>query len=88
MLLALAAIVCAGLVAVPAGWAVRMQLEAERGEAAPEAAATVWLLKLSAGDDIGLSRVLAEGRHDELRRQWHGYRDEMARSRRPPSKQA
>ncbi|MGC4788725.1 hypothetical protein ACLQ22_12950 [Micromonospora sp. DT178] len=43
-------------------------------------------MKLSAGDGIGLSRVLAEERHDELRRQWQSYRDEMTRSQRPPSK--
>ncbi|MFE9204684.1 hypothetical protein [Micromonospora sp. NPDC007230] len=71
---------------MPASWAVRKQLEAERGEATPEAAATVWLLKLSADEEIGLSRVLAAPRHDELRQQWSDYRDEMNGSRRPPSK--
>ncbi|MFG3690584.1 hypothetical protein [Micromonospora sp. NPDC047740] len=62
-----------------ASWAVRKQVEAERGEATPEAAATVWLLKPSAGEELGLSRVLAEPRHDELRQQWRDYRDEMTR---------
>lgn len=84
--MALVAVVCAGLVAVPASWAVRKQLDAERGEATPEAAATVWLLKLSAGDELGVSRVLVRSRHDELRQQWSRYRAEMNRSNRPPSK--
>ncbi|WP_433284171.1 hypothetical protein [Micromonospora sp. CA-244673] len=53
---------------------------------APEAAARVWLLKLSAGEEIGLSRVLARPRHDELLRQWRNYRAEMNSSRRPPQK--
>ncbi|MFE2615609.1 hypothetical protein ACFXA2_18555 [Micromonospora chalcea] len=75
-----------GLVAVPASLAVRKQLEAERGEATPEAAATLWLLKLSAGDELGLSRVLAGPRHDELRRQWRDYRAEITSTARPPSK--
>ncbi|WBC12792.1 hypothetical protein O7600_16540 [Micromonospora sp. WMMA1998] len=86
MLLALVVISCAGLVAVPASWAVRKQLQAERGEATPEAAARVWLLKLSAGEEVGLSRVLAGARHDELRQQWRDYRAEMTGTGREPSK--
>ncbi|WP_433284163.1 hypothetical protein [Micromonospora sp. CA-244673] len=86
MLAALVAVVCAGLLAVPASWAVRKQLEAERGEATPEAAARVWLLRLSAGDELELSRVLARSCHDELRQQWSRYRAEMSRSGHPPSK--
>ena len=65
-----------------ASWVVRKQLEAERGETA----ATVWLLKLSAGEELGLSRVLAEPCHDELCQQWRDYRDEMTSPARPPSK--
>ncbi|WP_262285547.1 hypothetical protein [Micromonospora sp. MA102] len=30
---------------------------------------TGWLLKLSAGEELGLSRVLAGPRHDQLRQQ-------------------
>ncbi|MFG2169434.1 hypothetical protein [Micromonospora chersina] len=86
MLLVLVTIVCAGLVAVPVSWAKRKQLEAERGEATPEAAVTVWFVKLSAGDELGVSRVLAKRRHDELRQQWRDYRAEMTSAGRPPSK--
>ncbi|MEH1056158.1 hypothetical protein V6U89_13200 [Micromonospora sp. CPCC 206171] len=85
-LLALVVVACAGVVAVPASWAVRKQAEAERGEPAPEAAATVWLMKLSAGEEDGLSRVLAKSRHDELLDQFVRYRDDIAGSGRPVSK--
>ncbi|WP_328851208.1 hypothetical protein OG994_25545 [Micromonospora globbae] len=86
MLLALVAVVCAGLVAVPATWAVRKQLEADRGEASPESAALIWVLKLSAGDELGLSRVLAKPRHDLLLRQWRDYRATIDSTGKPPSK--
>ncbi|NES29888.1 hypothetical protein GCE86_24695 [Micromonospora terminaliae] len=43
-------------------------------------------MKLSAGDELGMSRVLAKRRHDELRQQWRDYRAEMTSSGRPPSK--
>lgn len=43
-------------------WAVRKQAEAERGEASPESAALVWVLQLSAGEELRLSRVLAKPR--------------------------
>ncbi|MGN9803451.1 hypothetical protein [Micromonospora sp. L32] len=86
LLMALVAILCAGLVAIPASWAMRKQLEAERGEASPEAAVAVWRLQLSAGEELGVSRVLAEERHDELLAQWRDYRAQMTRSGNPPSK--
>ncbi|SCG75949.1 hypothetical protein GA0070609_5189 [Micromonospora echinaurantiaca] len=86
MLLALAVILCGGVVAIPASWAVRKQVEAERGESSPEAAVAVWRLQLSAGEQLGLSRVLAKPRHDELLAQWRDYRAEMTRTGRPPSK--
>ncbi|WP_327030094.1 hypothetical protein OG989_07595 [Micromonospora sp. NBC_01740] len=34
-------------------------------------------MRLSAGEEIGLSRVLAGPRRDELLRQWRDYRAEM-----------
>ncbi|MFD6696908.1 hypothetical protein [Micromonospora aurantiaca (nom. illeg.)] len=80
------AVISAGLIAVPASWAIRKQLKAEKGEATPEAAARVWLLQLSAGQELGLSRVLAGSRHDELRQQWRSYRSDMTGSGREPSK--
>jgi hypothetical protein len=86
VLLALVTIVCAGVIAVPASWAVWKQAEADRGEATPEAAATVWRLKLSAGDESGVSRVLAKSRHAELPEQFVRYREDMAGLARPVSK--
>jgi hypothetical protein len=87
VLLGVVVLVCAGAVAVPATWAVRRQVEAERGEAAPEAAANVWVLQASAGEEIGLSRVLSRRRRDELLAQWRAMRADMSRGR-PPSKMA
>ncbi|MBY8873203.1 hypothetical protein K7640_15310 [Micromonospora sp. PLK6-60] len=55
---------------------MRKKLEAEQDEAAPKAAARVWLLHLSAGEELGLSRVLVGSRHDELRQQWRDCRAE------------
>lgn len=46
----------------------------------------MWLLQLSAGEELGLSRVLAGARHDELRQQWRDYRAEMTGTGREPSK--
>ncbi|MGY3517184.1 hypothetical protein ACVMYR_12830 [Micromonospora sp. PTRAS2] len=77
---------CASLLTTAAVVAGRMQSDAERGEASPESAVTVWLLQLSAGERIGLSRVLADERHDELLTQWQEYRAAMESTRRPPSK--
>ncbi|MGK5741544.1 hypothetical protein [Micromonospora sp. URMC 103] len=34
----------------------------------------MWVLQLSAGEELGLSRVLAKPRHDELLGQWREYR--------------
>jgi hypothetical protein len=82
----LVAVVCAGLVAVPATWAIQKQAEAERGEVSPESAALVWVLQLSARDELGLSRVLAKPRHDELLGQWREYRDVIESTRKPPAK--
>ncbi|MCM0675158.1 hypothetical protein NCC78_10715 [Micromonospora phytophila] len=64
-------------------WAVLRQAEAERGEATPDAAVTVYVLKMSSGEEVGLSRVLAGKRHDELLRQWRRYRGEMERGNVP-----
>lgn len=86
VLLALLTIACAGVVAVPASWAVWKQAEADRGEPTPEAAAAVWRLKLSAGDESGVSRVLAKSRHDELLEQFVRYREDMTGAARPVSK--
>ncbi|WP_091346542.1 hypothetical protein [Micromonospora rhizosphaerae] len=69
--------------AVPVSWAVLRQAEAERGEATPDAAVNVYVLKMSSGEELGLSRVLVAGRHDELLRQWRQSRGEMERARAP-----
>ncbi|MFR9774868.1 hypothetical protein ACL02O_02280 [Micromonospora sp. MS34] len=68
---------------VPLSWAVRKQAEADRGEATPDAAVSVYLLQMSSGEEIGLPRVLAAKRHDELLRQWRQYRSEMKRGNVP-----
>ncbi|MGY0004130.1 hypothetical protein [Micromonospora sp. I033] len=83
MVLSLVAVLCTGIVAVPVSWAVRQQAEAGRGEAAPDAAVNVYVLKMSSGEHLGLSRVLADRRHDELLRQWQQYRGEMERAEVP-----
>ncbi len=81
--LSLVAVLCAGVVAVPVSWAVLRQAEAERGEATPDAAVNLYVLRMSSGERIGLSRVLAGRRHDELLRQWREYRGEMERGNVP-----
>ncbi|WP_165440092.1 hypothetical protein [Micromonospora kangleipakensis] len=48
---------CTGIVAVPVSWAVLKQAEANRGEATPDAAVSVYVLQMSSGEEIGLSRV-------------------------------
>ncbi|PWU48907.1 hypothetical protein DLJ46_10710 [Micromonospora globispora] len=40
----------------------------------------VYVLKMSGGEELGLSRVLVDERHDELLRQWRRYRGEMERA--------
>jgi len=71
--------------AVPVMWWVTVQARADRGEVSPEAAAVVYVLSLSSGDHLGLSRVLDAGRHDELVDQWRTIRADMDRAT-PPSK--
>ncbi|MET7804341.1 hypothetical protein [Micromonospora chersina] len=83
MVLSIVAVVCTGIIAVPVSWAVRKQAEADRGEVSPDAAATVYVLQMSSGEEIGLSRVLADRRHNELLRQWRQYRGEMERGNVP-----
>lgn len=78
-------VLCADAVAVPVGWFVYQTYQAGEGEADPEAAVTVYVLKLAAGEELGVSRVLAGDRRDELLEQWRDYRDEMERGD-PPSK--
>ncbi|WBB65747.1 hypothetical protein [Micromonospora sp. WMMD812] len=38
---------------------------------------------MSSGEELGLSRVLVDGRRDELLRQWRRYRGELERARVP-----
>ncbi|WP_165439893.1 hypothetical protein [Micromonospora kangleipakensis] len=82
-MLSLVAVLCTGIVAVPVSWAVLRQAQAERGEATPDAAVSLYVLQMSSGEEIGLSRVLAGRRHDELLRQWRQYRGEMERGNVP-----
>lgn len=83
MVLSLVAVLCTGIVAVSVSWAVRKHAEANRGEATPDAAVTVYVLQMSSGEEIGLSRMLAGKRHDELLRQWRQYRGEIERGNVP-----
>ncbi|SCF41281.1 hypothetical protein GA0070216_114123 [Micromonospora matsumotoense] len=85
VLLALVVMAYSGALAVPVAWAVKIQVQAESGEPAPDAAVAVYLLRLSSGDDAGLRRVLAADRRDDLADQWRAYRAEMSRSGNPPS---
>ena len=64
-------------------WAIRKQAEADHGEATPDAAVNVYVLKMSSGERLGLSRVLAPSRRDELLQQWRQYRGEMERANVP-----
>lgn len=83
VVLSLVAVLCTGIVAVPVSWAVLKQAEAERGEASPDAAVNVYVLQMSSGEELGLSRVLAARHRDELLRQWRHYRGEMQRGEVP-----
>jgi hypothetical protein len=65
---------------------VRGTLEAGEGQLSPEAAAEVYLSKLSVGTEAGLLPVLAEDREEELLAQWRAYQAEMQRTDPPPSK--
>ncbi|MBQ0906809.1 hypothetical protein [Micromonospora sp. U21] len=82
-MLSVVAVLCSGIVAVPVSWAVLGQAEAERGEATPDAAVNVYVLRMSSGEELGLSRVLVDERHEELLRQWRRYRGEMERANVP-----
>jgi hypothetical protein len=85
VVLAVVGVLCGGVVAVPVVWVVRGTIAAGQGEATPDAAVNVYLLQTSAGEEIGLRRVLAPGRRDDLLRQWRAYRADMTRST-PPDK--
>lgn len=84
MLVVLVAIATTAALIVSAAWASRLVVAPDRGEVSPEAAVTVWLLRLNASEEIGLLPVLARQRRDDLLGQWRDYRREM--DRRPPSK--
>jgi hypothetical protein len=46
---------------------------------------TVYLLKLSSGDEAGLLPVLADDQQDALLTQWRSYRADIERTDSPPS---
>ncbi|WP_213457269.1 nuclear transport factor 2 family protein [Rhizomonospora bruguierae] len=54
-----------------------------RGQPSPDAAANLYVLQLSAAEEIGLSGVLTGERRDDLRAQWRAYRAEMTRAELP-----
>jgi hypothetical protein len=53
-------------------WFAVKTAEADRGQAAPDAAVNVFMLALSSGEKIGLRAVLAPDRRDELLSEWRG----------------
>lgn len=85
VVLAASLVLCVDTAAVPVGWLAYQTYAAGRGEADPQAAITVYIAGLSADEELGVSRVLASKRHDELLSQWRAYRAEIERSD-PPSK--
>jgi hypothetical protein len=77
---------CGGAVTVPVAWFVRGTVAAGKGQPSPDAAASAYLLTLSAGDESGLLPLLVDGQEDVLLAQWRAYRADMARTDPGPSK--
>jgi hypothetical protein len=77
---------CAGVVAVPVVWLARQTIAADEGETTPAAAVNVYLLQLDSGEELGLRRVLAGERRDELLDQWRAIRRDIERTDPRPSK--
>ncbi|GAB7049526.1 hypothetical protein JCM9534A_46520 [Catenuloplanes indicus JCM 9534] len=64
-------------------WFVRETWAAGQGEASPAAAVTVYLYALQSEEELGVGRVLAGHRRDELLKQWQDYLRELDRATRP-----
>ncbi|MGC4771989.1 hypothetical protein ACLQ25_23845 [Micromonospora sp. DT44] len=67
-------------------WVALKTAGADKGQPAPDAAANVFMLALSSGEEIGLRAVLAPDRRDELLDEWRGIRRDITRSDPQPSK--
>jgi hypothetical protein len=72
-----------GLVAVPVLWLARETIKADAGEPSPDAAVNVYVQHLASGEEIGLGRIIASDRYDDLIEQWRMYRTDMERDRAP-----
>ncbi|MDP9798297.1 hypothetical protein J2S43_006809 [Catenuloplanes nepalensis] len=79
-------LLCLGIASIPVVWFARETWAAGQGEVSPAAAVTVYLYALSNGEELGVRRVLADGRRDELFDQWSAYRAEIERGQDLPSR--
>lgn len=81
-------LLCCGSVAVaiPVLWVVNLTADAGRAANTPDAAANIYLMALSYGNEDGLVNVLANDRQDHLLAQWRKYRVAMKQTRPEPAR--
>jgi hypothetical protein len=81
-------LVCCGgtVIGVPVAWALRLTIEASKGEKTPDAAVNVYLLALGYNNEDGLLPVLDNRSQDSLLSQWRAYRDAMQGTDPKPSR--
>ncbi|WP_130407068.1 hypothetical protein [Micromonospora violae] len=85
--LAIGLALCVGGPAVAGvSWFAVKTAEADRGQAAPEAAVNVFMLALSSGEELGLRAVLAPKQRNELLDEWRDIRRDITRTDPQPSK--
>ncbi|MDI5937933.1 MULTISPECIES: hypothetical protein [unclassified Micromonospora] len=80
------ALCVAGPAAAGAGWVATKTVEADRGQPTPDAAANVFMLAVSSGEELGLRAALAPSRRDELVDEWRRIRGDITRTSPQPSK--
>ncbi|MFI7022790.1 hypothetical protein ACIBMZ_08750 [Micromonospora sp. NPDC049900] len=84
LLLAAALVLCTAApvaaAAAGAGWVMVKTRQAEQGQPTPAAAANVFMLAVSSGQELGLRAVLAPERRDELVAEWRSIRRDISRT--------
>ncbi|RUL90963.1 hypothetical protein [Verrucosispora sp. FIM060022] len=84
LLLAAALMLCTagpvGVAAAGVGWLVVKTHQADQGQPTPAAAANVFMLAVSSGEELGLRAVLAPERRDQLVEEWRSIRDDISRT--------
>ncbi|MEU7776236.1 hypothetical protein AB0C44_33400 [Micromonospora taraxaci] len=85
--LAIGLALCVGGPAVAGvSWFAVKTAEADKGQPTPDAAANVFMLAMSSGEELGLRAALAPQRRDELLDEWRSVRRDITRTDPLPSK--